>query len=427
MIWKMIYNTIGIAAIFTGFQVASLFNAKIRQGILARKTAFRQLEEQLELVPDFTKRVWFHFTSVGEFEQAKPLIESIKGNARIILTYFSPSVRPNVLEYPHCDAHTYLPLDTAINAKRLFDLIRPTVLVFSKFDIWPNLVWGAFDQGIPTVLIAGTLHQKSKKLHPIARSFFKQVHNKLTLHCVISESDAERFKQLCGDDSQVEVTGDTRFDTVYNRAITVKVDQSLLAQSSFRYPVIIAGSTYIEEEEILLQAYELLRCGETNGLLHLIVVPHEPTVEHIQKFCSKLDLLGFSYILFSDLKSEMDLSGMEVIVIDTIGLLAELYKICDIAFVGGSFHGRVHNVMEPAAMAKPIVFGPRIENSYEAGLLKERHAAQQVYNASEMADIFRELICSSQLRQQMGEVAKAVIVENLGASQRSLDHLERFL
>ena len=427
MIWKMIYNTIGIAAIFTGFQIASLFNSKIRQGISVRRNAFRQLEEQLKLAPDFTQRVWFHFTSVGEFEQAKPLIESIKDNAQIILTYFSPSVHPNVLKYPHCDAHTYLPLDTAINAKRLFSLIRPTVLVFSKFDVWPNLVWRASDQGVPTVLIAGTLHQESKRLYPIARSFFKQVHNKLTLHCVISESDAERFTQLCGDDSQVEVTGDTRFDTVYNRAIMVKVDQFLPAQSTLKYPIVIAGSTYIEEEEVLLEAYELLRCGETNGLLHLIVVPHEPTVEHIQRLCSKLDMLGFSYTLFSDLNSEMDLSGMEVIVIDTVGLLAELYRICDVAFVGGSFHGRVHNVMEPAAMAKPIVFGPRIENSYEAGLLKERHAARQVNNAFEMADIFRELIFSAQLRQQMGEGAKAVIVENLGASQRSLNHLERFL
>ena len=418
MIWKMIYNTIGIAAIFTGFQVASLFNAKIRQGILARKTAFRQLEEQLELVPDFTKRVWFHFTSVGEFEQAKPLIESIKGNAQIILTYFSPSVRPNVLEYPHCDAHTYLPLDTAINAKRLFDLIRPTVFVFSKFDIWPNLVWGAFDQGIPTVLIAGTLHQKSKRLHPIARSFFKQVHNKLTLHCVISESDAERFKQLCGDDSQVEVTGDTRFDTVYNRAITVKVDQFLLAQSSFRYPVIIAGSTYIEEEEILLQAYELLRCGETNGLLHLIVVPHEPTVEHIQKFCSKLDLLGFSYMLFSDLKSEMDLSGMEVIVIDTIGLLAELYKICDIAFVGGSFHGRVHNVMEPAIARLPVLFGPKFDNSHAAKELILEHGGYSITSSEEFRSKLDSVFTDKNFFLRSSFSATNVIHKNLGSSTR---------
>jgi len=427
MIWRLIYNTIGIAAIFVGFQVASLFNSKIRRGISARKNSLRQLEEQLELVPDFTKRVWFHFTSVGEFEQAKPLIESIKENTQIILTYFSPSVHPNVLKYPHCDAHTYLPLDTAVNAKRLFNLIKPAALVFSKFDIWPNLVWRAFDQGVPTILIAGTLHQESKRLYPIARSFFKQVHNKITLHCVISELDAERFMQLCGDGSQVEVTGDTRFDTVYNRAVKIKTDQFFPAQSSFKYPIIIAGSTYVEEEEVLLHAYDLMRRGRTSGLLHLIVVPHEPTVEHVKKLCSKLDFLGFSYALFSELNSEMDLSVMEVIVIDTIGLLAGLYKICDVAFVGGSFHGRVHNVMEPAAMAKPIVFGPRIENSYEAGLLKERSAARQVKNAAELADVFSELIFSAQLRQQIGETAKAVIIENLGASQRSLDYLERFL
>ena len=137
--------------------------------------------------------------------------------------------------------------------------------------------------------------------------------------------------------------------------------------------------------------------------------------------------MGLSRVCFSELEEGVDLSEIDVIVIDTVGLLAQLYRLGDIAFVGGSFHGSVHNVMEPAAMAKPILFGPTIHNAYEAGILRARGAAQLVNNAEEMAEVLTSLLSDAARRTQMGQIGKQVIEENLGASERTLSHIRSYL
>ena len=428
MIWKALYNTIIVPALFVGFHVAAPFNPKIREGIAGRRNLFKLLEDQLQGARNLNQTAWFHFTSVGEFEQAKPLIEAIEDNARIVLTYFSPSVHPNVAKYPHCDASAYLPLDTFQNAERLIRLIKPSILIFSKFDIWPNLVWCASRHGVPIILIAGTLHPKSKRLAPVGRSFFKSVHRHIAAHGVISEGDAQRFRQICPPNARIEVTGDTRFDRVYQHAIAVDADAEFFpGQSTLQRPILIAGSTYLEDERVLLEAYSRLRRDSPHRLPQLILVPHEPTANRIGEIQTQLDRWGFSRVYFSELQEGGDLSQIDTIVIDTVGLLAKLYRLSDIAFVGGSFHGSVHNVMEPAAMAKPILFGPTIHNAYEAYLLRDRGAARLVNNAQEMADVLTAMLSDADVCTRMGQIGKAIIEENLGASERTLVHLRSYL
>ncbi len=428
MSWKAFYNTIAIPAMYLGFHAASRFNAKVREGIAGRRNVFDTLENQLQSARQLDGTVWFHFTSVGEFEQAKPLIESIKEEARIVLTYFSPSVHPNVAKYPHCDAFIYLPLDTRHNAKRLLQLIKPSILIFSKFDIWPNLVWCASEHGVPILLIAGTLHPNSKRLTALARPFFKSVHQHIATHCVISDSDAQRFRQICPPDAQIEVTGDTRFDVVYRRAMAVDEDDDFFpGQSTLHRPIWMAGSTYLADERIVLEAYNRLKQDAAQFLPHLILVPHEPTEERVREIRAQLDQQRLSYICFSELREGANLHETDVIVIDTVGILAKLYRLADIAFVGGSFHGSVHNVMEPAAMAKPILFGPTIHNAYEAFLLKERGAARLVKDAQDMADALKAWLSDVEERTRMGEVGKRIIEENLGAAERTLVHLRAYL
>ena len=174
MLWKTLYNTLVIPALTVGFYTAARFSPKIREGLAGRRSVFDSIKEQLNSARALNQTAWFHFTSVGEFEQAKPLIEALKDDVCIVLTYFSPSVHPNVSNYPHHDAAIYLPLDTSRNAERLCEIIKPSLLVFSKFDIWPNLVWCAAKRGISIALIAGTLHPKSKRLASIARPFFQR-------------------------------------------------------------------------------------------------------------------------------------------------------------------------------------------------------------------------------------------------------------
>ena len=433
MLWKTLYNTLVIPALTIGFYIASRFSPKIREGLAGRRSVFDSIKGQLDSARELNQTAWFHFTSVGEFEQAKPLIEALKDEVRIVLTYFSPSVHPNVARYPHHDAAIYLPLDTSRNAERLFQIIKPSLLVFSKFDIWPNLVWHAAKHGVPVALIAGTLHPKSKRLASFARPFFREVHRHISVHCVISEDDAQRFCLICPPSAQIEVTGDTRFDRVYQRAADIDgSDELFLGQSTLQRPILIAGSTYLEEEQVVLEAYHRLRERSShnpncNNLPHLILVPHEPTVERIDEIQVQLNHLGLSHICFSELQEGVDLSQIEVLVIDTVGLLAQLYQLGDVAFVGGSFHGSVHNVMEPAVMAKPILFGPTIHNAYEAGILKSRGAAQLVNNAKEMTEVLTSLFSDAAKQTQMGHIAKQVIEENLGASERTLAQIRSYL
>ena len=172
MFWQFIYNTLVVPIMFVGFHGARCCNPKIREGIKGRRNVFSELRNQLQTARRLEKTVWFHFTSVGEFEQAKPLIEAIYPDTRIVLTFFSPSVAPNAQSYSYADAAVYLPLDTPRNAERLIRLIEPTLIVFSKFDIWPNLVWKASKRDIPIIVVAGTLHAESKRLSRFAKPFF---------------------------------------------------------------------------------------------------------------------------------------------------------------------------------------------------------------------------------------------------------------
>lgn len=433
MLWKTLYNTLVIPALTVGFYTAARFSPKIREGLAGRQSVFDSITKQLKSARLLSQTAWFHFTSVGEFEQAKPLIEALKDEVRIVLTYFSPSVHSNVTSYPHHDAAIYLPLDTARNAERLFQIINPSLLIFSKFDIWPNLVWCTAKRGVPIALIAGTLHPESKRLTSFARPFFREVHRCISVHCVISEDDAQRFRLICPSSAQIEVTGDTRFDRVYQRAVTVNGNADFFpGQSTLERPILIAGSTYFADEQVVLEAYQRLHenashTPDFNSLPHVILVPHEPTAERINEIRAQLAAQGLSWVCFSDLQEGVDLSQTDVIVIDTVGLLAQLYRLGDVAFVGGSFHGSVHNVMEPAAMAKPILFGPTIHNAYEAGILRTRGAAQLINNPQEMADVLTSLLSDAAERNRMGQIGKQVIEENLGASERTLTQIRAYL
>ena len=250
---------------------------------------------------------------------------------------------------------------------------------------------------------------------------------------MISEDDAQRFRMICPPSAQIEVTGDTRFDRVYQRAVAINGETEFFpGQSTLQRPILIAGSTYLEEEQVVLEAYHRLRENAShnsncNDLPHLILVPHEPTAERIDEIQTQLNHLGLSRVRFSELQEDVNLGQIDVIVIDTVGLLAQLYQLGDVAFVGGSFHGSVHNVMEPAAMAKPILFGPTIHNAYEAGILKERGAAQLINNAEEMVEVLTSLLSDEAKRIRMGQIGKQIIEENLGASERTLAQIKSYL
>ena len=428
MFWKLAYNAFAVPAMFIGFHCAGCCNPKIQEGIKGRKGVFAELANRLQTARPLEKTAWFHFTSVGEFEQAKPLIEAIYAESRIVLTFFSPSVAPNAQSYAYADAAVYLPLDTPRNAERLIQLIDPSLIVFSKFDIWPNLVWKASKREIPIIVVAGTLHAESKRLSRFAKPFFRSVHRYIGVHCAISEADAARFQELCSPTHEIVVTGDTRYEQVYRRATAVEPDTEFLpGQETLKRPILIAGSTYAEDEKVLFPAYQLLRENTPENFPHLILVPHEPTAERIKEIRGSLNRERLAHLCFSELTSEADLSEVDVLVVDSVGLLAKLYGLADIAFVGGSFRGSVHNVMEPAALAKPVIFGPRIQNAYEASLLVDRGGAKLVQTAQALADAITMWLDDADARTTAGSIGKQLIAENLGAVDRTLVHLREYV
>jgi len=424
---QIFYNIVIIPIMYFYFWIASFFNPKIKEGIKGRQNVFDSIKIQLENTRKMPKTAWFHFTSVGEFEQAKPIIERMKERFKIVLTYFSPSVHENVMKYQHADIKSYLPFDTRKNAKKVINLIQPSILIFSKFDIWPNYVWMAAKEKVLIVLIAGTLHPKSKRLNPIAKCFFKQVHKYFYLQCAISNLDAYRLASISPKNSMICVTGDTRFDRVYQRAKSVSIEEEFIpGQSTLRDKIIVAGSTYLDDEKILLNAYSQLK-ENLSPLPNLILVPHEPTQNRIEEIQNELNQMEISYVLFSELKPDVNLKKNDVIVIDTVGILAKLYKLGTIAFVGGSFHGSVHNVMEPAAMAKPVIFGPTIHNSYEAKLLTYHKAGIIVKNTQEMKSAFVNLLSDQEKVDKLGKIAESVIKENLGASEKTIEYINNVI
>ena len=428
MFWQIVYNLFAVPAMFVGFYSAGCCNSKIQEGIKGRKRVFAELTTQLQTARHLEKTVWFHFTSVGEFEQAKPLIEAIYAETRIVLTFFSPSVASNARSYPYADAAVYLPLDPPHNSEHLIHLIEPTLIVFSKFDIWPNLVWKASKHNIPIIVVAGTLHAESKRLSRFAKPFFRSVHQHIRVHCAISEGDAARFQELCSPTHEIIVTGDTRYEQVYRRAIAVEPDTEFFpGQATLKRPILIAGSTYTEDEKVLLPAYQLLRQNMPDAFPHLILVPHEPTAERVSEIRKALDHQQLTHLCFSELTSEADLAGVDILIVDSVGLLAKLYELADIAFVGGSFRGSVHNVMEPAAMAKPVLFGPTIQNAYEASLLVERGGAKLVSTAQQLADAIAVWLNDTDARGTAGSIGKQLIEENLGAVDRTLAHLREYI
>lgn len=416
--WRIMYNLLFIPLLYVAYKIYAIFNSKARDGMNGRKGLFQKLTKQMPIGSSEERRklpvIWFHCASVGEFEQARPIISSLKDKVRIFVTFFSPSAYNLLSKYPNADLVSYLPFDTKRNAKKMLDLIKPSMLVFVKFDIWPNYVWQAGKRNIPIILADATLHEKSKRLSPIIRSFMKSIHKHITLHCAISRLDADRLRLLCPENARIAVMGDTRFDQVIARRNSAgKKLEGLLPE--FDNPVIIAGSTYTEDEAVIVDAYKKVLSNWGNA--QLIIVPHEPESERLEEIEALLNKYSLSYLRLADLEKGVKYNG-EIIIIDRVGVLAELYMLADITFIGGSFHGSVHNVMEPAIMGSPVLFGPTIHNSLEAFMLIDIGSGIMVKNSDEMASKLIELLNDREIREKLGKIAQLMIEENAGATEK---------
>ena len=429
---RSIYN-IMLPLVVAAARVAAPFNKKIAGGLEGRKGIKERWQTKASELDRKAPLVWFHVSSVGEFEQAKPvmnlLAERMVSDLAIALTFFSPSGMNYLKRHdrskriPSVKFIDYLPPDTIRNVRYCLDTLKPEMIVYVKFDLWPNLIIEASERGIPQVLVSGTLSPTSHRLSRIARAFYGDLYSRLNAIAAISDEDAERFRKDAHGNLEVVTAGDTRFDQVCRRidTSTVKLPSVLLEdERSF----LIAGSTWPRDEEIVIPGFSMLL--QQFSKVGLIIVPHEPTSNRLGEITRALEREHLPFTLLSSL-NEAESIDVPVVVADGVGYLAELYKTGCVAYVGGSFTTGVHNVMEPAVFGLPVLFGPRIDNSYEARKLLEIGVGTIVQTPGDFKQEVGTLLSDRELLQKRGEKGSQFIRNHCGAAEHCVHLIEKYL
>ncbi len=422
-LWFVLYNIIVVPALYFFFSIASLFNAKIKRGFVERKKQCSKLQKQFSELDRSKKLIWFHSSSLGEFEQAKPIIKSLRDNqnVNILITFFSPSGYENSLKYPYADVIAYLPNDTAKNVNNFLTISKPDLVVFMRYDIWPNLIWELGNRNIPSIIVDATMWKNSKRKAPLIKNFHNSLYRNFSKIFTVSEGDLNSFRDFDIDKDKLAVIGETRFDRVYQKSLAAR-DKKLFRDGLFDgKKVFILGSSSEYDEVVVFPAFEKLFKYDPNCVL--IVAPHDPnllSLENIENSFSGIE----KTIRFS---SKNNYNGEKVIIIDSIGILLTLYYYADVVFVGGSFKEGVHNVLEPAVYGLPLVFGPETAISREAEELAKRGGAKIVHNKKETYRTLRTLANEPAERKRMGDICLKYVNENIGASDKIIEEINKLL
>lgn len=423
LVWTAVYRFIVLPPLWLVLQAAGLVSSKVRRGIQGRRHLFDELERQVAALP-VGPRVWFHASSLGEFEQAKPIIAALRTRRPdlvIVATFFSPSGYEHSRKYHLAHVISYLPFDTHRNARRFLDLVRPTAAVMVRYDIWPNHIWELRRRGTPTMIANATMRRQTKRRLPLLRSFHHSVYNAIDRILTVSSADVEAFGFFRLTHPVIEPIGDTRYDQVSIRSVEARRRSIIPAGVLQGRKLLVVGSSWQEDEAVLLPA--LFAVQQEIPEFLCVVAPHEPTVEHLEDLEEALREHTTS-IRFSALN---EYHGERVIIVDSIGILFVLFGSAQIAYVGGSFGRGIHNVLEAAVFGIPVLFGPRHRNSQEPILLVERGGGFVVTDADELTRTLRHLLTHEPSRRDAGERAARFVQANLGATDRVVAHLEATL
>ncbi len=422
---RFLYNAFALPLIYGGLKAASSIHPKIRKGFRERKKIWKKLAETNSIVDEERKpRFWIHSSSAGEFLQSIPVLEEIKKNwpdSVIIHTYFSPSAESMVRSSQLVDIPSYLPADNPGNAKKFFALVKPDFLIFSRYDVWPNLVWEARIRSCPAVLINATLSEESQRMRRGIRGFYGRLCSDLELICTASEADRDKYLSIGVPAWKVEITGDTKYDETYRRVINLSRETNPLERFLVGKMVIIGGSTWSTDEKYLLSAYSRLKKIFPEALL--LLVPHEPTSGHVNDLMGRSSSSGCQPITLSSLPDRGHGAPWDVLIVDRVGLLAGLYSLAHVVLVGGGFSRGVHNVLEPASLGLPVLMGPNYRKSPEAVTLVRNGGARAVSGEGEVEKILHDLLNDRETHKSMSELSLKSVQDNLGATGRTLEVL----
>jgi 3-deoxy-D-manno-octulosonic-acid transferase len=406
-----------------GIRIVSPGNKKAAAWINGRKGIFKTIREAKIRG---NQRVWMHCASLGEFEQGRPVVESLKKKypgITVVISFFSPSGYEVQKNYTGADHIFYLPMDSPVHAKRFLDLVNPNLVLWIKYDYWYYYLREIRKRKIPALLVS-----------PIFRSeqpFFKwygNIHRLMldSFHAFFVQNDQSRqLLETLGIIQSVFVNGDTRFDRVIDIAEAFE-PLPLIAGFCGKYPVIVAGSTWEEDEE------ELDHYAKTHPDIRFIIAPHEIEEEHLQD----MEALFKNTIRHSVLEKQfqqINTNGQRtsavvqpnVLIIDNIGMLARLYFYAHICYVGGGFgDDGVHNTLEAAVYGKPVITGPVIEKYFEVMELADAGGVIIIDNALEAESVFRRLFEHPDEYAFHCQAAKEYVYTRRGATERIVRYIQ---
>ena len=409
---QFIYN-ISINIIILALQPFRLFSKKLNIFFKDRVSSLDSIEEKIK--PN-DKSIWFHVASLGEFEQIKPIIETLKlenDNLKILISFFSPSGFKSSLNYNIAE-RVYLPLDTKKNVKNFINKINPNVAVFVKNDIWTNYLIELKKKEIPIYSISSKFYKSQFYFQSYGKWFLNKL--KQIDYFFVQDKSSKELLNL-NHINNVSITGDTRIDRVKEISKQEKKFDSI--EKFINNDIcFIAGSSWEADNEIFLNSIL-----DSNNI-KTIIAPHNVIASDIENLEKKTQSLSVRY---SRIDQDLD-SSKKILIIDSIGSLKHLYKFADIAYIGGGMgDSGLHNILEAAVFAIPVIIGKNYKGFAEAEKLVKLGGVKSVNSKLEFDDIFNNLISDKTDRIKMGEINKKYIYSNSGGSKTIIKALTKSL
>jgi 3-deoxy-D-manno-octulosonic-acid transferase len=409
----LIYN-ISVQLYKLAILIASLFNKKARLWLEGRKDIFGELRKK---VNDGAPVVWMHCASLGEFEQGRPVLESLRQQYpghRLLLTFFSPSGYEIRKNYTGVDWVFYLPLDTKANAAEFVSIVKPNLSLFVKYEYWYHYLHELHKRNIPVILISAIFRENAP--------FFKWyggVHRKMAgyfNHLFVQNGESAKRIAAIVPSEKITLAGDTRFDRVKTIADGFE-PLPLVEQFIQGKKILVAGSTW-PEDELMLQ-----KLIEKQPGLSLIIAPHEITETHL-RFLN--DTFGDAALYSAFVQAGSGISPARVLIIDNIGMLSKLYYYSSISYIGGGFNkSGIHNTLEAAVYGKPVLFGPNYQKFAEAiGLIKDK-AACSYTTGDELIQLIQSFLDNESRLKEYGINAGRFVAAHTGATGLILNWLKK--
>lgn len=425
-----------LALYHSAIRLAAQWNPKAKRWVDGRKGIFKSLENAL--AQNKAPILWLHCSSLGEFEQGRPVLEKIRESYpshKILLSFFSPSGYEVKKDYPGADYVFYLPADSKKNAKRFIQLVNPQLVLWVKYDYWYFFLAELKQKSIPVLLISGAF----RKNQPFFK-WYGRLHRYMLecfLHLFVQTEESAQLLKQTGLGNNITVSGDTRFDRVLEIATDFE-PMSEIEKFCGTDPVIVAGSTWAEDEE------ELDHYANTHPHIKFIVAPHDVTEERLKEAeelfvnCIRYSVMSREFGVGSSesgdihppssiqqLASNIQHENSNVLLIDNIGMLSRLYKYATIAYIGGGFgNDGVHNVLEAAVYGKPIIFGPEYEKYNEAIDLVEKGAAYSIDSAVEIEKLMNDLLADTDWLNESSEAARNYVYSKKGATEKIMRYIQ---